>query len=209
MCPNLERAGRRRGLTLIEILVVMAVGSALMVLLLGILVRTRASVEQQRLRLEMASYAESVAYEVADILAASVRPEALDANPGPPPLVFQAERCAVVSSRHLDEDYNFLLWELSNDEGEIELNTRVLDAGRHQGTASERVRRLGVGGERYRAAVSFEYATQPAPAPGEPVAYRPNLAVGEYPELIRLRLRITDTRAEQPAYDLYLVVNTL
>jgi hypothetical protein len=161
---------------------------------MGILIETRKIAIQGQQRMSMLDYARSVQDEAVAIFDASVSPDALDDNTTTPSLVFERDRCAIVSSRDFDGK-DFYLTALSNTSDtltarkSVRMDVSVLDAARMSGKAVERQSQLGMRGGDYSSSIRFEYSTRINEVGVVPV-FRDRLDPGEYPKLIRIRVKV-------------------
>ncbi|MBN1868152.1 prepilin-type N-terminal cleavage/methylation domain-containing protein [Candidatus Sumerlaeota bacterium] len=205
--PRPPERSRRRGVTLIEVMVVSAILAVVTGVVFGILIETQRSCIGGQDRLAMQACARAVTDEVVSVLEAAVRPEYLDDNSTTLTLQFAPEQCEVVSSRYFT-GRDFYLTRIGNmppkeqEAGELQavLETKALDWARMTDKPSRETRRLiGLADSRFPATVRFDYATDFVGEALEPV-FQSTLAPGKYPRVIRVKVTVTDRegKVEKP-----------
>ena len=206
-------AGRnhRRAITLIELLVVIAI----VALVAGVLLETMVSVDQGVRRgeaqLTMAWTAEQTAAGVTAVLRHAVAPSALDGDAGAGVYEFTPARCAVVVAgepgRGLERA---TIEEQPGGESGQGACVRVQSAplGAAQGAGPTTVPGTGIASVRFATTLAFEYATKISAVGFEP-QFKPQLAPGEYPQLVRMRIRVMDLENVEKPYEIVTAVRLM
>ena len=197
----------RRAMTLIEIMVVVAITVVTLGVVMGIMTDTNRAIDRKQSELAMATYAQSISNEVSEVIGSAVAPSYLDGNTGSVPLVFTSSRCTLISARGIDQNANFLLWEIGNADGEVFLSTHVLDAARQTGKVRETAKRtVGVSSSRFKASVDFSYAASSTPM--GPV-FKSKFSSSNMPKLVRVHVVIKDSEEKIADYSIHTTIRLI
>ena len=206
----------RLGVTLIEVLVAGSIAVVAFGLIMGLLTQTRQATIDGHDRLTMQSHAQQIAEEVVAVLDAAVPPGSLDTGLTSAPLHCEPHRCTVVSSQGFD-GRDFYAFTIANEHKEIVseaedskevdvviLSTQAFDPQRMSPVVREKTRNLGIAGDRFAAAISFEYSAVSVGGINPPLVDR--LEPGRYPVLVQLRVTVRDTMQKLPPYEFITAV---
>lgn len=182
-------------MTLLELLVVVGLVSVIAGVLLETLVSVDKGVRQGQDQLAMTWAAEQTAAGVTSLLRHAVAVSALDAEAPTGTYEFTPTKCVVLVVGDDGRELERATVEQSDPAKDKGACVRVesVPIGRAQDAGSKLV--LGTGGapERFSTTLTFKYATK-IRAVGYVPDFKIQLAPGEYPQLVRIRIQVDDLK---------------
>lgn len=217
---------RRRGLTVIELLIVTVISVVVLGILYGLLTDTRQTTMERQREVDMQNQARLLCDQIVSVLGGSVSPDSLDAGfttqtlQSGQQIQFMQDRCVVINSQNF-RDGNFYLVTIASNKDQdtkrknIVHSVRALDSKLMKGITHEVNDQEFNGSDKsYNATVRFDYALTPSEAINAESSFHTELKPGEYPRVIRVHVRMEDPQHKKSmsgngSFELVTSVSTL
>ena len=205
-----QAAAGRRAITLVELIVAIALVTAIVGVLLGTLVSVDRGVRERQDRLSMNAAAEEVAAGVTALLRRAVAVSALDGVPAAGDYEFSPAKCAVLVAGEDGRGLERATFDLAGAGPDRAACVRIqyLPLAPAQGKAVEQFVGGGSDPARYATSLSLEYAAKVGTAKANP-EFKARLAPGEYPRLVRIHIQVEDLRKPEERCDLVTAVRLM
>lgn len=211
-----EKRNRRRAMTLIEIIVASSLAFIVTGIILSIFVETQRNATRGQDKLALENHARQITEEVCAVLRDSVAPSSLDTPGTTLSLTFKSDQCSLISTNNFNgkDLYRTTInttREPNNGPSRVELNTSALDSSLTP--VLREGKRIPVKEKGYSSAITFEYATSLDEAMERKPSYKTELKPGEYPQIIRVHVRVEqlpkDSSEKPKPYEIITAIRTL